>query len=154
MGVYRASVANRAGVNTANTVLFQLKNSTAQRLYIVEFGISIAVSPTTAPQFALARSTATGTSSTTILGTASDSADVAATGTLDSAWSSAPTFTTAGPFLWSAATPTTAGSAWAWVAPTDRARIVVPASGGVVLADLVASGATTGNFNFYIAWEE
>jgi len=154
MGVYRASVANRAGVNTANTVLFQLKNSTAQRLYIVEFGVSIAASPTTAPQFALARSTATGTSSTTILGTASDSADVAATGTLDSAWSVAPTFTTTGPFLWSAATPTTAGSAWAWVAPTDRARIVVPTSGGVVLADLVASGTATGNFNFYIAWEE
>lgn len=154
MGVYRASVANRAGVNTANTVYFQLKNSTTQRLYIVEFGISIAVAPTTAPQFALTRSTATGTSSTTIVGTASDPADTAASATLDSAWSSAPTFTTAGPHLWSAATPTTAGSAWAWVAPTDRARIVVPVSGGVCLANLVASGGTTGNFNFYIAWEE
>jgi hypothetical protein len=154
MGMYRATVAARAGVNTANTVYFQLKNVTTERLYIVEFGITIAVAPTTAPQFALTRSSTTGTSSTTQLGTASDPADTAATGTLDSAWSSAPTFATGGPHLWSAAMPVTAGSGWAWVAPNDRARIVVPTSGGVCLANLVASGATTGSFNFYIAWEE
>lgn len=154
MATYRASVANRAGINTANSVYFQIRNATTQRLYIVEFGITIAVAPTTAPQFALARSTATGTNSTTVLGTASDSADTASTANLDSAWSVNPTFTTTGPFLWSAAMPVTAGSGWAWVAPNDRSRIVVPTSGGICLANLVASGATTGNFNFYISWEE
>jgi hypothetical protein len=154
MGMYRASVANRAGINTANSVYFQLKNSTTERIYVVEFGISIASAPSTTPQFALARSTATGTASTTVLGTQSDPADSSATGTLDSIFSSAPTFNTAGPFLWSAASPTTAGSAWAWVAPTDRARIVVPTSGGLCLVNIAASGGTPGAFNFYVAWEE
>lgn len=154
MGVYRGSVNARAGVNTANTPYFQLKTAAGERAMIKEFGITVSVAPSTAPQFALARSTATGTSSTTVLGTAADPAEPAALTTLDSAWSVAPTFNTAGPFLWAATMPVTAGAGYVWVAPDDRSRIVVPVSSGLILANIAAAGATLGSFSFYVVWDE
>lgn len=54
--------ASRAGINTANSAYFQLRNTgTAQRLYVVEIGIGISVASTNAPALYVARSTAVGT---------------------------------------------------------------------------------------------
>jgi hypothetical protein len=151
--MYRFAQAAKAGVNTANTVHWQLKSGAGERLYIVEFGIFVSVASTTALQWMLARSTALGTSTTSVAGTPTDAADAASTATVDSAWSAAPTFATGGPFLWTATLPITAGAGYVWVAPNDRSRLVVPASAGICLA-ASASGATLGSNSFYIVWEE
>ena len=148
------SVGNsKAGVNTANTVMWQLKAAAADRLHIREIGIFVSGAPTTAPLFALARSTALGTSSTSTLGQALDTGDPAATGTLDSAWSSAPTFNTAGPFIRLAGLPVTAGSGVIWTFAYGEC-IVVPVSAGLCIANVNASGATVGNMVVYVTWTE
>lgn len=154
MGLYLGAVNARAGVNTANTVLFQLRTNANDRLYVKYIVWTVTTAPTNAPQLLVARATATGTSSTTVAGQPADSAEVASSANLDSAWSAAPTFTTAGPFLMSVTIPTTAGSQFVWFAPDDRSRIVIPASGGLVFACANASGATVGAHALSVAWEE
>lgn len=154
MGAYRAAVNARAGVNATNSPLFQLRSAATERLRIVEFGISVTTAQTNAPQYALARSTGVGTSSTTVLGTATDPGDAASTANLDSAWSVAPTFATGGPFLWTQTVPVAAGNGYVWVSPGPEYDIVVPVSSGVILATLNASGATLGAHAFYIVWRE
>lgn len=154
MALYRASVNARAGINATNSPLFQLRSSTTSRLRIVEYGVTVTTAPTNAPQFALARATAVGTSSTTVAGTPNDPGEPTPTGTLDSAWSVAPTFTTSGPFLWTQTVPVAAGNGFVWVAADVSQGIVVPTSAGVILAALNASGATVGAHAFYVVWDE
>jgi hypothetical protein len=144
---------NKAGVNTANTVMWQLKTAAADRMHIRELGIFVNTAPTTAPLFALARSTALGTATTSVLGQAMDNGDPAATGLAESAWSSAPTFATGGPFLRLAGLPVTAGSGLIWTFAYGEC-IVVPVSAGLCIANINASGATLGNFVFYVSWTE
>jgi hypothetical protein len=148
-----AVAISKAGVNVANTVMWQVKTSASVRCRIMEMGIFVTSAPTTAPMFCLARSTALGTSTTTTLGQAEDAADVAALGTFDSAWSSAPTFTTTGPFLRLAGLPVTAGSGiiWTW---GPGYELIVPASAGLCIANINASGSTVGNFVCYMKWRE
>lgn len=144
---------NKAGVNTANTVMWQIKTAASNRIRIRELGIFISSAPTTAPIWVLARSTALGTSSTTTAGQPLDTTDAAATGTLDSAWSSAPTFNTSGPFIRQVGLPTTAGNGIIWTfAPGEE--LVIPASAGLCIANTVAAGATVGSMSFYATWLE
>jgi hypothetical protein len=145
--------ASRAGINVANSVYFQVKTAAADRVHIREIGVFITAAPTTAPSLVLARSTALGTSSTTVLGQALDPGDPAATATFDSAWSSAPTFTTTGPFLRTIGMPVTAGSGIIWTFAYGECR-VVPVSSGLCIANLNASGTTTGTFVCYVTWTE
>ena len=152
MAVYSVGVS-KAGVNTANTVMWQLKAASTLRARIREIGISISVAPSTAPLFALARSTATGTSSTTVLGQALDAADAAAVTTFDSAWSSAPTFSTSGPFINQFGMPVTAGSGVIWTFGYGE-ELVIPVSGGLCIANINASGSTTGTMVCYVKWIE
>lgn len=154
MTMYRASVNARAGINTANSVLFQLRAGTASRLRIREIIWTVTTAPSNAPQLVIARATAIGTSSTTVAGTPTDPADAAASGTLDSAWSANPTFTTTGPFLSAVTLPVTAGSVFYWSSPEPLSDLVVPTSSGIVFACANASGTTVGAHSLQIAWEE
>lgn len=154
MAVYRAAVNARAGVNTANSVLFQLKAGAAGRCRINEIVWTVASAPTNAPQLLVARATAVGTSSTTVAGTPTDPADAASGGTFDSAWSSAPTFSTTGPFLFATTLPTTAGSIFYWSAADEQNHLVLASSAGIVFACANASGNTTGSHSIQVAWEE
>jgi hypothetical protein len=154
MAMYRAVVAGRAGVNTANTVYFQLKSAATSRLRLREVIWTITTAPTTAPQFIISRSTATGTSTTTVAGVPADPADPAATGTLDSAWSAAPTFTTAGPHLFALQLAVTIGGVFYWASGDEMADIIVPVSSGLAFAWSTASGATLGASTLSIAWDE
>lgn len=153
-GTYTGTVTGRAGVNATNSPLFQLRAGSTSRLYVVSWTLTLQTAQSNAPQYVLARATAVGTSSTTVAGTPLDPAETAANGTLDSAWSGAPTFTTTGPWLWAMTGINTIGNGFAWTAPNYESRIVVPASGGIILATLNASGTTTGAHTFTITWEE
>ena len=152
MGVYRASQAARAGVNTANTVYWELRGSTTERLYIREFGIFVSTATTSATTWQLVRNANSPTSTGTLTIAPVDVADSTATATAATTWSTAPT---AGAVLWTGVLPVTAGSGYVWVAPTDRDRIVIPATAGAGVNWLAsATGATVGAFSFYVVWEE
>lgn len=144
---------NRAGVNTANTVLAELRAASNARCFIREIGITMAVLPTTAPRFVLSRpnnSPAGGTNNTPNPADPADGASLSSfflTGQ-----STVPTFATSGPFLQVAGLPLTLGAGLIWeFGPTD---LIVPLSGSLLLANLNASGATLGSFDFYFRWEE
>lgn len=144
---------SKAGVNTANTVMWQLR-APSRRTRIYEIGIFVETAPTTAPQFVLARATAGGTSTTSTLGQARDTTDAASTSTLDSAWSSAPTFSTTGPFLRRMALPVTAGSGIIWTWPDQPLVITTTATTYLVVANAAATGATLGQFSMYCCFDE
>lgn len=155
MTIYRVGVNARAGVNATNSPLFQLRSGATYRLRLKEIIWTVTTAPTNAPQLAVVRHSTLGTSSTTVAGQTSDPAEtVAATGTLDSAWSAAPTFSTSGPFLFSVTLPVTAGSVFYWSSSGYDSDLVIPVSAGIVFATLNASGATTGAHSLALAWEE
>lgn len=154
MTIYRVSVNARSGVNTTNSPLFQLRSGATYRLRLKEFIWTVTTAPTNAPQLAVVRSSTVGTSSTTVAGQTVDPANAAASGTLDSAWSSAPTFSTTGPFLFNVTLPVTAGSTFYWSSGDYESDIVIGTSAGIIFATLNASGATTGAHSLSLAWEE
>jgi hypothetical protein len=138
------SVGNsKSGVNTANTVMWLLKTGANKTCYLRTLGIYIASAPTTAPLFAIASPTALGTSTTTTAGQANRLGDSAAVTTLDSAWSSAPTFNTSGPFLYLFGLATTAGNGIIYTFNPSE-ELEIPVSSGLVIANTLAAGATVG----------
>lgn len=144
---------SKAGVNTANTVMWALRAPT-RRSWLMELGLFVDTAPTTAPQFVLARNTAgTVTATTTVVGVQVVPEASNATTTLDSAWSSAPTFTTTGPFIRRVTLPVSAGSGiiWSW---TEGLIINTTITTALVIANAAASGATLGAFTVYASWEE
>ena len=146
---------SKAGVNTANTVMWQVRSPSGGRLTRVKrLGIFVEVAPTTAPQFVLARATAGGTSTTSTLGQVGNPTAPPALTTVDSAWSSAPTFTTAGPFLGKATLPITAGSGVYFDLEDGIWMRANTATDNLVIANAVASGATLGSFGLHVIWDE
>ena len=146
--------ASRAGINTAGSAYFQLRpTSTASRLYVVEVGVNIAVASTTAPALYLSRSTAVGTSTASLAGQPHEPGDVAANGTLDSTWSSAPTWSTTN-FLRYGGLAVTAGGMLIWTFYDAPIVLSASTSAGLVIANANASGSTTGTYTAYMSWEE
>lgn len=153
MALYGAG-ASKAGVNTANTAYFQIRpTTTAHRIRIKQIVVNIAVAPTTAPSFYLARSTANGTVTTTLAGQALDPADAAAIGTFDSAFSVAPTFSTTA-FIATGGLAVTAGGAFIWTFYDQPLVITNATASGIVVVNANASGATTGTFVGSALWDE
>lgn len=143
-----------AGVNTANTRVINLNGAgTAGRVFVYEIAVGIAVAPTTAPSFYLARSTARGTQTTTLAGQPYDEGDVASSSSLDSAWSVAPTFSTSA-FIRRGGLAVTAGGWWIWQFYDSPLIIPATAGAGITLANANASGATTGTFAGHVVWNE
>lgn len=148
---YEIGIA-KAGVNTANTVVWQLRSPT-RRTVLYELGIFVDTAPTTAPQFVIARALTAGTSTTSTLGQALVPEAPAATATVDSVWSAAPTFTTAGPFIRRMTLPVTAGSGIIWTFP-EGLVVTSTATTGLIIANAAATGATLGQFSIYASWDE
>lgn len=145
---------SRAGINTANSPVANLMNtSTTDRLYVVEIGVGVAVAPTTAPAFYLSRATARGTQTATLVGQAHDPADGASNGTLDTTWSVNPTFSTSA-YLRLGGLAVTAGGFLVWTFYDQPLVIDRTTSSGLTLANVNASGATTGTFTGYFSWTE
>ena len=143
-----------AGVNVANTQVANLANTAvSQRLRVMQIAIGIAVAPTTAPVFYLARATARGTQSTTVAGLPFDVNEPAPIGTIDTAWSVAPTFVTTSKIV-AGGLSVTAGGWWIW--DFRDSPLIVPnlTTAGLLIANANASGATTGTFTGHFIWEE
>jgi len=140
----------RAGINVANSPVANLWAPT-RKSWVYEVGVSIQTAPTTAPLFALQRSTARGTQSTTLTPIAFDPAAPAATSVLDTAWSVNPTWVTTAPYARSFGLPVTAGGGYIW---TFQQPFQIASGAGLTLFNVNASGATLGSFAFYIDYEE
>jgi hypothetical protein len=119
------------------------------RLYVAEIGFSLNAG--TASSVGLIRSLTLGTSSSTAAGQAQDPGDAAAVGTVDYAWSAAPTIAGSPVYMRRCVCPATAGYTVIWVFPKP---IVVTnaATGGLLLWNFGASTASI--LSAYACWEE
>lgn len=147
---YSVSVS-KAGVNTAATTMVVLWNPT-NVITVNEIGISIAVAPTTAPDWYIVRATARGTQTTTAAGSAYNSPAATSTGTVDSAWSGNPTVNAATTALRRLAMPVTAGGGVIYTFIPEAMHL--PNGTGLAIVNANVSGATTGTMGFYFDWTE
>ena len=104
----------KAGVNTANTIMWQLKAGSGQRVHLLELGLSIEVAPTTGPAWRLNRPTALGTSSATVTPQPEDPDITASTLVLDTAWSANPTLGGTDHRRFAIPTAIGSGIVWTW----------------------------------------
>jgi len=117
--------------------------------------MSISVAPTTAPVFYLVRTTARGTQASTLAGQPFDTADVVAIATLDvcGTGASQPTFTNTN-LITTGALAITAGGSYVWSFWDIPLIVPATASNGLAIANVNASGATTGTFVGSFIWDE
>jgi hypothetical protein len=147
----RYSVTNtKAGVNTANTVMWQLRASSTQRIWVYEIGVAVAVAPTTAPQFRLNRPTNVGATPTTVVPQAEDPGNSAAVTLLDTAWTTPPTLGAVDLRSFPVPASIGAGLVWTWY----DTPLVIPVSSGICIANGNLTGATVGSFSFYAYFGE
>lgn len=153
MSVYAAAFS-RAGINTADSIYANLWNTGTPRMKVLEVAVGIAVAPTTAPILYLVRTTARGTQTATLAGLPLDPADAAAAGTVDSTWSVNPTkagaITASG--IVAGGLAVTAGGYLVWQFYDEP--LVLASGAGLCIANVNASGATTGTFTGHFKWRE
>ena len=138
--------SNKAGVNTANTIMWQIKAVT-NRAYLLELGLSVAVAPTTGPEFILYRSLTQGTSSATLVPQLIGSLGPTSTTVLDTTWSTAPTLTTVPLRRYAVPNAIGSGVVWTWY---DRPLEIEPATTGqIIVVNGNATGTTLGNLDLY-----
>jgi len=145
---YEASGLTIAPAATIDLSYINLWNSgTADRLRVREIGMTNTAA--TAAKVGLKRTTARGTNTTTVLGTAIDNSDAAAAGTLDLTWSVEST--KAGNYLRRAqiASVIGAGLLWTW---WNGPGLVVPTSAGITL--VVPTAVAGSACECWMVWEE
>lgn len=153
MAVAYSAGINRTGVNTANTVLIELRAAANARATIREIAISMAVLPSTAPRLVLARNTNTPAGGTNSVPLPWDVADGAALSAFyATGQTTVPTFNTSGPFVKMGGLPLTLGAGLFWT--FGAMGLVLPLSGSLLIANLNASGTTLGSFDIHVTWEE
>jgi len=148
----RYTVAHtKAGVNTANTIMWQIRAASTDMIAIWEMGISVTVAPTTGPSWRLNRPTAIGTSSATVTPQIeSPPVASAAVARLDTTWSANPTL--AATDMRAYATPNAIGSGIVWTWWDQPLWLAV--STGVALVNANAAGTTLGSFTVYVIFDE
>lgn len=149
MPLYHVGFSARAGINTANSPIVNLWSAT-RKARILEVGVFIQVAPTTAPVFALQRSTVRGTQTATLAPIRKDENDIAATATLDTAWSANPTFSSAAPHVRAGGVPLAIGNGVIW----SLGELEVAIGGGLTVFNINAAGATLGSFAGYVYYDE
>lgn len=141
----------KAGVNTANTIMWQLRAASTNMIEIVELGLSVAVAPTTGPSWRLNRGTALGTSSATVQPQIESPPTVAASAALlDITWSANPTLGAID--LRQYATPNAIGSGIVWTWYDKPLPLLI--STGICLVNGNATGTTLGSFDIYLIFDE
>jgi hypothetical protein len=144
--VARYSVtANKAGVNTANTWMFQLRAAATQRVWLYELGVFIEAAPTTPPVIRLNRPTAVGATFTSVVPQPEDPGNAAALTVLDTAATTPPTLAAVDMRRVPLPNSVGAGIVWTW----GDTPLVIPVSGGLVVANAAATGATLGSLTIY-----
>jgi len=144
VALYRGAV--RTSGAAAGAAFAALRAGTGKRLYVREIGFYL--SAATALSLGFIRAATVGTASTSLVGLACDPADGAATGTVVSAWSAAPTIGAA--YLDRMTLPAAAGAGL--ILPYGRGELVIPASGSLLLWNLGAAAGPTLDVHF--VWEE
>lgn len=147
---YHVGFQGRAGINTANSPVVNLWTAT-RKVRVTEIGIFIQTAPTTAPVFAVARSTTRGTQTATLTPTARDPADIAATSVLDTTWSANPAFSTTVLFR-AGGVPLAIGNGIVWAFGPNGIEVAIGA--GLCLFNINATGATLGSFSGYFELSE
>lgn len=153
MSRYGAGITNRAGINTADSILAQLRSTSTRELKVVEVGFGVYTAPTTAPQPYLTRATAAGTSTTTLAGQAFNPRSASAHGSMDTAWSANPTITTTNKVS-AGGLAVTAGGFLVWTFYDEPFVIAPSTAGGLCVVVANASGATVGAHSIYYIWDE
>ena len=152
MPFYHVAFNGKAGTNTANKIIANLW-CPSSKARIVEVAVFLQTVTTTAPLFALQRSTARGTQSTTLTPIKKDEDDAATTVVCDTAWSVDPTFATTNPQLRCAGIALAAGNGVIW--NLDQIEVGKAATaGGLALYNVNATGATLGSYAGYFYYEE
>jgi hypothetical protein len=142
-----------AGVNTASTVLANLKAAASDMLTLVEVGFFIEVAPSTAPIPSLQRMNAVGTGGiTSTAGVIHDPNQGAATGVLETAWVTTKPTLVANSILRRLQLAATVGNGLIWDF-TNR-PIIIPPGTGLCLVNIAASGAVLGQFGGWLTWDE
>jgi hypothetical protein len=152
MGRYSVGATRTVGT-AANQPQFQLRNTgTAERLFVVEIGINVGTTALAAAQsMYLARSTATGTQTATVAGLPNDTSDGATNGSVDTAFSANPTFSTTA-FLRKGGLPSAIGSQIIWTFYDKPLVIPNTTASGLVIANVAA--VATGIMECYFTWDE
>src|SRR4051812_35453781 len=152
MPYYHVAFNGKAGTNTANTIIANLW-CPSSKARVIECGVFIQTVQTTAPLFALQRSTARGTQSSTLTPIKKDEDDAATSVVMDLTWSVAPTFSTANPQMRCGAVALAAGNGVIW--NLDGLEVGKAATaGGLALYNVNATGATLGSYAGYFYYEE
>lgn len=140
----------KAGVNTANTIMWAIRAASTDTVYLYELGLSVVTAPTTGPSFRLNRATAVGTSSATVTPQAEGALVTAATSRLDTAWSANPT--AGGVDLRTYAVPNSIGSGivWTWY----DMPLILTVSTSILIINGNATGATLGSLGLYAVLDE
>jgi hypothetical protein len=149
--VARYSVTNaKAGINTANSPMWQLRGGAGQRIWLYELAVFIEVAPTAAPVIRLNRPTAIGTSSATVTPQTEDPGNTAAVSLLDTTWTTPPTL--AGTDMRRVPLPLSvgAGIVWTW----GDTPLVIPGAAGLAVVNATAAGATLGTLTMYAYFGE
>lgn len=144
MARFRAAVTTPAAASGATYATIHAVAS--RRLAIAEIGFSN--NAATASSIQLIRPANTPVASTSVLGQADDPAEAAATGNIDTAWSTAPTIGSNVP-LQRIVLPATAGAGGIWTFPTG---LVIPLSGWLVVWNF--GGAAGSAQSLYVVWDE
>src|SRR5580765_5274829 len=109
----RFDVSNvKAGVNAANTIMWQLRTAATSRCRVFEVGLSVATAPTIGPSWRLVRAATLGTTPATQAAEEQDPGGGTPTALLDISWAGAPTL--AGLDMRKYATTNTIGSGIVW----------------------------------------
>lgn len=146
-----AAVNNKTNTASSTVPMWCLTGATTRRLKVFEMMFSSDAAPADqASKFALLRTSARGTQSTTITPNPLDPADPAAVATFDTAWSGNPTITASSELLQMA---TNQRATMRWLANVGS-ELVVPATAGAGLAcmSVVTTGAA--NHVFSTLWQE
>lgn len=151
----RYSVSHtKAGVNTADTIMWMLRPGSNDDFYVYEIGLSIQVAPTTGPMWRVAKATALGATPTQATPVLEDAGVTTANGRLDISWVTPPTAAaqSANSDL-RRYTPTNAignGIVWTWY---DK-PLYLAAGAGLCIVNGNAAGATLGSFHIYARVDE
>jgi hypothetical protein len=144
--VARYSVThNKAGINTVNSAMWQIRATATQRIFLYELAIFIEAAPAAAPVIRLNRPTAVGTSTATVAPQPEDPGTPAAATLLDTTWSAAPTLAAIDMRRVPLPNSVGAGIVWTWY----DTPLVIPVSGGLAIVNAIAAGATLGSLTMY-----
>lgn len=147
---YETAVSSLAPATGAAYVNFW---SPTRRAKVREVGIFNSSATTTLPQLQLIRTSARGTQTTTVTPTAAanaqDTADLAPTAVVDTAWSVQPTFAAIPMRMTDVAGTVGSGLIWNW---QSDGELIVPIGAGLAL--LNNSGGTTAIVRVYFVWGE